>query len=50
MKIIFERLWIIIKYILFIIYFIFEEFVIKIAKRLLIFIKNLTYMINLLIL
>ena len=40
MKIIFERLQIIIKYILFIIYFIFEEFVIKMAKRLLIFIRQ----------
>ncbi len=40
MKDIFKKLQIIIKYILFIIYFIFEEFVIKMAKRLLVFIRK----------
>jgi len=40
MKIILEKLQTIIKYILFIIYFIFEEFVIKMAKRLLTFIRQ----------
>lgn len=40
MKFIFTKFKTLIKYILFIIYFIFEEFVIKMAKRLLIFIRK----------
>jgi len=40
MKFIFIKLQTLIKYILFIIYFIFEEFVIKMAKRLLVFIRK----------